>query len=118
MKKQEITETQELQLEYIINELAGIVGCILNADYCEGCWKFRICSQVPFSKRIFNPCKALIKVEENINNLLNGYVEDSKSLYEDLLELLCKKDTEIEALKEKISILEKGSKDLKSKIEK
>lgn len=119
MKKQEMTEIHQLQLEYIISEFSGlseIAGCILNADYCKGCWKFRICSQVPFSKRIFKPCRALIKIEENIHELLNNYEEDSKNLYEDLLNLLCEKEEKIEELEKKIAILEKGSNDLKSKI--
>lgn len=108
MKKQEMTEIQELQLEYVIDELSGISSCILNADYCKGCWKFGICSQVPFSKRIFSPCKALVEIEENIHNLLDDYGEDSKNLYEDLLELLYEKEEKIEELEKKISILENG----------
>lgn len=111
-----MTEKDKLQVEYIVSELAGIASCILNADYCKGCWKFGICSQVPFSKRIFSPCKALVKIEENIHELLDSYEEDSKDLYEDLLELLYKKENEIKALEERIAILEKGSNDPKSKI--
>ena len=106
MKKQEITEIQELQLEYIINELSRIADCILNADYCKGCWKFNFCSQVPFSKRIFRPCRALVNIEEDINRVLNDYEMSSKDLYEDLLDLLYKKEAEIELLKERVSILE------------
>lgn len=106
MKKQEMTEIQGLQLEYVIDELSGIASCILNADYCKGCWKFGICSQVPFSKRIFSPCKALVEIEENIHNLLDDYEEDSKNLYEDLLELLYEKEEKIEKLEKRIAILE------------
>ena len=102
-----MTEKDKLQVEYIVSELAGIASCILNADYCKGCWKFGMCSQVPFSKRIFNPCKALVKIEEHIHELLDSYEEDSKDLYEDLLSLLYKKEEKIEELKKKIATLEK-----------
>ncbi len=108
----------ELQLEYIEDKLISISTCLLNGDYCKNCWKFSICSQVPFSKKIFKPCKALLSLEEDIDNLLNNFEFKSKELYEDLLRLLCKEQDENEELKRKIAILEKGSNDPESKIEK
>lgn len=98
----------ELQLEYIKGELISISTCLLNGDYCKHCWKFSVCSQVPFSKGIFKPCKALIYLEKDINNIVNNFEFESKELYEDLLNLLCKEQKENEKLRERIAVLEKG----------
>ena len=113
----------KLLVEYITDELASMTCCLLNGDYCTKCWKFGLCSQVPFNKSIFHPCKALQDVEEDIHKLLDSYETDAEKLYQDLLDMLVKTQDENDKLKEeneklkkRIAILEKGSNDPKSKI--
>lgn len=95
-----MTKDYKLLVEYITDKLASMTCCLLNGDYCTKCWKFGLCAQVPFSKSIFKPCKALQDVEADIHKLLDSYETDAEKLYWDLTKELVKVQDENDKLKE------------------
>lgn len=95
-KKDEV----QVAYEHLLNELGAISCNLTNGDYCKHCWKFSFCSQVPFSKNIFHPCKGFIKVQKSIQDLSKGVDVEAKEIIKDFLDYIDRLEKENRKLKE------------------
>ena len=57
--------------ERVFRLIGDTINGLLNGYYCKRCWKFYFCRQVPFSKKVFKPCKGFIEIQEELFKIVD-----------------------------------------------